>query len=207
MRLTLATPNLATSASRPSITAGWTLSASMSTARRRWSSGPWALEVIDLAMGILARGSLPSLYNGARPRLRLLRAIDVHRLDVDEFADAMLGQLAAEARGLGAAERQAHVAAHDRVDERRADLQAARDRLAGGGIARPHAAAEPEGGVVGHAHGLVGIAHAQHAGDRAEQFLRIRRHAGAHVAEDRRGIVRGARQRLAAQQRLRAGGD
>jgi hypothetical protein len=54
MRLTLATPYLATSASRPSITDGCALSASISTANRGWSSSlsglPLFLDFICFAL-------------------------------------------------------------------------------------------------------------------------------------------------------------
>src|SRR5574343_832242 len=55
-----------------------------------------------------------------------LSSIDIHRLDVHELVDAVLGQLAPEAGSLGAAERQAHVGAHQGVDEHGAGLDAPR---------------------------------------------------------------------------------
>src|SRR5436190_21785027 len=134
MRLTLATPYFATSASRPSMIDGWVLSASMSTARRAWPSSASEREIGARAIGSLRR------MHGRRRRRR--RRVDVQRLDVHELADAVLGELAAEARGLGAAERQAHVAAHLGVDEGGAHLQLPRHALAGGGVAGPHAGAE-----------------------------------------------------------------
>ena len=87
-------------------------------------------------------------------------------------------------------ERQPHVAAHDRIDEGCAYLQLARDSIATGGVARPHAAAQPERGVVGDAYRFRLVTHAQDAGNGPEQFFLVGRHAGANVVENRRGITR-----------------
>src|SRR3989442_9007782 len=67
---------------------------------------------------------------------------DPDRLDVHELADAVLGELAAIARALDAAERQARIRLHDavHVDRPRVDLR--RHALRRGAIPRPQRGAE-----------------------------------------------------------------
>src|SRR5678815_5433066 len=87
MRLALATPYFATSASRPSITDGCALSASISTASRRCSSSPSALPLLclDFIAWFLAKvdaahasGRLPDPGGDHRARDRFRHADAVH---------------------------------------------------------------------------------------------------------------------------------
>src|SRR3954469_16409892 len=79
---------------------------------------------------------------------------DPHRLDVDEFADSVLRELAAVARALDPAEGQAWIGLHQAVDEDRAGLDARGHALGPRAVAGPHRGAEAERGVVGQPHGV-----------------------------------------------------
>src|SRR5688572_20636502 len=68
MRFTLATPNLATSASRPSTTDGWALSASIRTANLRCSSAAVTSELVAVFMFVLSSTPIGKAYKASRRR-------------------------------------------------------------------------------------------------------------------------------------------
>src|SRR5882762_11868330 len=80
-------------------------------------------------------------------REALLR--DPHRLDIHEFTDAVLGELAAVTRALDTAEGQARVGLDDPIDENRARLDLRGQALGAGAVGRPQRGAQAVGGVVG----------------------------------------------------------
>src|ERR1700693_3646662 len=79
---------------------------------------------------------------------------DPHGLDVDELADAVLRELPSVAGALDAAEGQARVGLDDAVDEYGAGLDLRRQTLRPPTILCPERCPEPEGGVIGQAHGI-----------------------------------------------------
>src|SRR5439155_3407648 len=133
---------------------------------------------------------------------------DPDRLDVHELADAVLRELAAIARALDAAERQARIRLHDAVHMDGARLDLRGHALGGGAIPRPERGAEAERRVVGEAHGIRFVPGPDHGGHRAEGLLVERRHALVHIGEQRRRIEgAGAARNLAAEEPAGAAPD
>src|SRR6202035_5796745 len=102
--------------------------------------------------------------------------LDPHCLDVDELPDADLGELAAVARALDAAEGQAGVGLDGAVDEDRAGLDLRGQVGAARRIGGPEAGAEAEAGAVGEGDRLRGVLGADDGGDRTEGLLVEGRH-------------------------------
>src|SRR5947209_13623641 len=123
---------------------------------KRTRTGPWIwmLMTSGVLSGCLAQtGRRDERRQGitGRPLLH------PHRLDVHELPDAHRGELPAVAGALDAAEGEARVGLDDAVDEDVAGLDLGGEGLAAGGIARPDAGAEAEGGAVGELHGVIGV--------------------------------------------------
>src|SRR6185312_7507535 len=139
---------------------------------------------------------------------RRSRLADHDRLDVDELLDAVRAQLATVAAALDAAEGNARVGGDHRVDKYAARLDLASELGSAADVARPQRGAEAVLGVVGQAHGVVGVASTHHRRDRTEGLLAEGRHVLAYTVEDSRRVeVALAFERLAAGDGVRAGGQ
>src|SRR4029077_11260725 len=90
---------------------------------------------------------------------------------VDELADAMRAEFAAESRMLHAAEGEARIRLHHAVDEHGARFDAGDEFLALGGVARPGARAQAERRRIRDAHRFGDRRDAEYRGDRTEQLL------------------------------------
>src|SRR5690348_13642407 len=114
-----------------------------------------------LAIGAQEAGARPAsrrAHPASSLRFRQMMPATLHHpygLDVHELADAEDAELAAVAGALHAAEGDARVRGHHRVDEHLTSLQVIAEALALGGVVRPCTRAESEGGVVCHANRLV----------------------------------------------------
>ncbi|KAG0747822.1 hypothetical protein G6F24_015487 [Rhizopus arrhizus] len=91
---------------------------------------------------------------------RASRLVEPHRLRIDEFTDAEVRELAAEAALLPAAARPARVGRREAGDEHAAGLQPARQLHGARAVAGPQVAAEAELALVGQFHRVIGIARA-----------------------------------------------
>src|SRR5690606_6691181 len=109
----------------------------------------WAA-LVSRAICSAARCRKANSCNGCRPCRGLASLLHQHRLDIGELVDAVAGQLATEAGLLGATEWQAHIRAHQRIDEGGTGLQPTREGFSALAVLRPHAGAEAEAGVIGH---------------------------------------------------------
>src|SRR6202165_3046999 len=116
---------------------------------------------------------------GARRRglLTVFCGPDPDRLDVDEFLDPVVRQLAPVAGPLDPAERQAGIRRDHAVDEDEAGFDPLRHRLGATDIPGPDVGAQPEVGVVRDAKGILRVLDADDRGDRAERLLVVRGHA------------------------------
>src|SRR5258705_5450774 len=87
---------------------------------------------------------------------------DPHCFDVDELADAVLGELAPVARALDPAEGQARIGLHDAIDEHRTGLDLCRQTLTALAVLGPDRGAETEGRGVGEPDGVRLVLGADH---------------------------------------------
>src|SRR5215469_2558320 len=106
----------------------------------------------EIASALVPKDRGPELCNralldlGVAPRRA---ALDVHRLDIHEFADAVPRKLAAEARALHSPERHSRIGGNHRVDERLPGIELIDELLLLLRVACPNAAAQAKRAVVG----------------------------------------------------------
>src|SRR5918998_315834 len=110
------------------------------------------------------------------------------RLRVHELVDAEMGELAAVARVLGAAERDLGRGLGHAVYVGHAGLQLVDEPLLLVRVVRPGRGAEAEVRVVGEGYGLVYAAHPEERGDGAEDLLPVRRRVFGDVREHGRRV-------------------
>src|SRR5262249_16096299 len=131
-----------------------------------------------------------------------------NRLDVDELADAVGGELPPVAGALQAAKGEPRIAFDHAVDEDAAGLDLVDETLLFGGIVGPHRGAQAVAGAIGQSDGLFERAVAEEARDRTEDLLLGARAPGRHVREHGRSVkVAGPIEWPAAQKQPRAAGD
>src|ERR671917_441675 len=128
------------------------------------------------------------------------------RLRVHKLVDAEVGELAAVARVLGAAERDLRRGLGHAVYVGHAGLQLVDEPLLLVRVVGPGGGAEAEVRVVGEGYGLVYAAHPEERGDGAEDLLPVRRRIFGDVREHGRRVeVAWPLRRLAPGQHLRPG--
>src|SRR6516164_3571651 len=153
---------------------------------------PWAGR-----SGLLPCGSSTELKGGTRAPRNLFDLavaprrgpLDVHRLDVHEFADTVPGKLAAEAGALHPAEWHSRIGGYHRVDERLPGLGLIDELLLFLGVARPDAAAQAKLAIVGQGYRLVEIVDSEDQRHRAEHFLAEGSRGARNVAQRGREVV------------------
>src|SRR6202165_2712040 len=123
---------------------------------------------------------------GARRRglLTVFCRPDPDRLDVDEFLDSVVRQLATVAGPLDPAERQTGVRRDHAVDEHKTGFDPLRHRLGTTDIPGPDVGAQPEVGVVRDAKGILRVLDPDDRGHRAKRLLVVRGHARPNVGQD-----------------------
>src|SRR5262249_24252817 len=144
-----------------------------------------------------AGGLHPHFLRRERPRASTLfdlgvaprrAALDVHRLDIHEFADAVPRKLAAEARELHSPERHSRIGGNHRVDERLPGIELIDELLLLLRVACPNAAAQAKRAVVGQSDRLVEIVDFEDQRHRAEHFLAVRSRGAGDVAQRSREV-------------------
>src|ERR1700746_221002 len=118
--------------------------------------------------------------------------------------DALLAPVAAH---LVTAARRLDAAGHPFVDEHLTGLEARRDAVRAGEIARPNARGETVFGIVGDADRLVLVVERNHARDRPEDLLAGDAHVVAHPGVERRRYEPALAQRRILRQRAARRGD
>src|SRR3954447_24566806 len=165
--------------------------AQMSVTASILPNGPWKDPVLPAARR-LAAVAWTGPRHGRGPfsaglRLgRLLRREHPGQLPVGELEHAELGQLAAVAGGLHAAEGRLGRRAGRLVDPDHPGLDPVGHRPGPVQVAGEHGRAQPEPAVVGQLDGLLLVGHLVDDGGRAEQLLGVRPHLRRDVGEDRR---------------------
>src|SRR5947207_7692269 len=122
-------------------------------------------------------------------RFRAGRDEDALRLQIE--VERLEPELAAEARLLVAAERDAGERRVRRVDPNRPGLDPAREAMAARGIARPHRRHQPVAHVVRDADRILLVLERDHGDDRPEDLL-LRNSHGALDLRQHSGLVEGA---------------
>ena len=110
--------------------------------------------------------------------------LNEHRLEVQEFVDAVFRAFAADAGFLDAAEGGDFRGDEACVHADHAELQALADAPGAGEIAREGVGGEARAAVVGEAECVLLGLEADEAGDRAEGFLTGEERVGSDIAED-----------------------
>src|SRR5919198_644792 len=116
-------------------------------------------------------------------------SLHIHRLDVHEFLDPVVGQLAPVATGLHATEWETRIRTHERIHKATAGLDLlGRQPFTFGFVLGKHRGAEAKARVVRHADSLGFVRHGDNCGDWPKELLVVGRHAFTDVREHGRRI-------------------